>query len=334
MSAKKEVSVRFIAARCGVSTATVSRVLNNDDSVADATRRKALQVLEQYHYEAPTAPASKVSKIGVVIVSSQSDYYHAVLGQIGRWFRDRGTSTIAMNTEGVPGYLTTALDTLYDSNVQGVILVSCEYLAVRERLHGKIPHVWIDCNNLPEETGSICQVQSDHYVSGRLAARELLSRNCRKPILLMGAHATHRSEDRRRGFVEEYKASGITVSKDQIVTLPGIQSHVTESQEMIRYLVTKGFAFDGVFAMSDERALGAYMGIVKMGLHIPETISLVGFYGISNACTQVLNITCVQQNVQLLTRQACEMLVRLINREPIEEKRIIIPTNLLPGQTT
>ena len=334
MSAKKDVSVRFIAEQCGVSTATVSRVINNDDSVTDATRRKVLQVLEQYHYEAPAAPVSKVSKIGVVIVSSQSDYYHAVLGHIGRWFRDRGISAIAINTEGVPGYLTKALGTLYDSNVQGIILVSCEYLSVRERLHGKIPHVWIDCNDPPEETGNICQIQSDHYVSGRLAAKELFSRGCRRPVLLTGVHTTRRSDDRRRGFVEEYAAHGIAIRDEQIVALPGIQSHVTESQEMTRYLVTKGFDFDGVFAMSDGRALGAYMGVVKMGLRVPDDVRIVGFDGVSDACARVLNITCVQQNVPLLARRACETLMRLMEREPVEEKRVIVPTNILPGQST
>lgn len=334
MSAKKEVSVRFIAERCGVSTATVSRVINNDDSVTDATRRKVLQVLEEYRYEAPAPPASKVSKIGVVIVSSQSDYYHSVLGHIGRWFRDRGIGTIAINTEGVPGYLPTALSALYDSNAQGVILVSCDYLSVRERLHGRIPHVWIDCNDPPEETGNICQAQSDHYVSGRLAAKELLLRGSQKPILLTGVHATRRSEDRRRGFVEEYEERGIAIQNERIVALPGIQSHVTESQEIIRYLVTKGFEFDGVFAMSDGRALGAYMGLVKMGLRVPDDVRIVGFDGVSDACTQVLNITCVQQNIPLLARRACETLMRLMEREPIAEKRVIVPVNLLPGQTT
>ncbi|MBQ9647769.1 MAG: LacI family DNA-binding transcriptional regulator [Oscillospiraceae bacterium] len=334
MAAKKKVSVRFIAAQCGVSTATVSRVINNDDSVTDATRRRVLQVLEQYHYEAPAAPAPKVSKVGVVIVSSRSDYYHAVLGGIGRWFRDRGTSTIAINTEGVSGYLPTALDTLYDSNVQGVILVSCDYLAVREHLHSKIPHVWIDCNDRPDATAGICQVQSDQYVSGKLAAQELLSKGCKKPIVLTGAHATHRSDDLLNGFRNEFAANGITVEHEQIVALPDIKEYVTESQEMIRYLVTKGFAFDGVFATSDERALGAYMGVVKMGLTVPDGVRIVGFDGISDACTEVLNITCVQQNVQLLTRYACEMLMRLIAREAICDKRVVVPTNILPGQTT
>ena len=334
MAAKKKVSVRFIAEQCNVSTATVSRVLNNDGSVTESTRRKVLQVLEQYNYEAPAAPPSKVSKIGVVIVSSQSDYYHSVLGNIGRWFRDRGISTIAINTEGMPGYLPTALDTLYDSGIQGVVLVSCDYLSVREHLHSKIPHVWVDCNDPAEETAQICQVQSDHYVSGKLAAQELLSKGCKKPIVLTGVHATHRSRDRLNGFRDEYAAGGIEIGAEQVIALPGIKEHVAESQEMIRYLVTKGFAFDSVFAMSDGRALGAYMGAVKVGLSIPSDVKIVGFDGISPACTDVLNITCVQQNIQLLTRNACELLMRLITRETITEKRIIVPTSLLPGQTT
>ena len=334
MAAKKKVSVRFIAAKCGVSAATVSRVINNDDSVTGATRHKVLQVLEQYNYEAPAAPAPKVSKVGVVIVSSQSDYYHAVLGGIGRWFRDRGVGTIAINTEGVPGYLPTALATLYDSNVQGVILVSCDCLSVREHLHSKIPHVWIDCNDPPDETANICRVQSDHYVSGKLAAQELLSRGCKKPILLTSVRTTQGNDDRLGGFIDEFAAGGIAVEREQIVSLPGIKGPVAESQELLCYLATKGFSFDGVFATSDECALGAYMGAVRMGLNIPDDVKIIGFGGVSDACTGVLNFTCVQQNIRLLARYACEMLMRLIAREPIPDKRVVVPTSILPGQTT
>lgn len=334
MAKKKEISVRFIAEQCGVSTATVSRVLNNDESVKAATRIKVRDVLEQYHYEVPPAPLPKVSKVAVVIVSSESDYYDTVLAQIGRYFRERGTGVIAMNTEGTPNYLPTALDTLYDSNVQGIILLSCDYLSVRERLHSKIPHVWIDCNDPPEATGQICQVQSDHLISGSMAAQELLRKGCRKPIILTGTHKTHRSRDRMNGFAAELAAAGVHIEPEQVIALPCIKRHVTESQEIIRYLVTKGMDFDSIFAMNDGWALGAYMGVSKTDLKIPQDVKLVGFDGISSACTEVLNITCIQQNVTLLTRYACEMLVELMNQRPVENKRIIVPTTILPGQTT
>lgn len=333
MPQKKQVSIRFIASKAGVSTATVSRVLNNDNSVTENTRRKVLQVMEQYNYEAPSAPPSKVSKIGVIIVSSQSDYYHAVLGNIGMYMRERGIGVVAMNTEGFPNYLPVALDTLYDSNVQGMILVGCDYCSIKEHLHSKIPHVWVDCNDPVEQTGAICQVQSDHLISGGMAAQELIKKGCKRPVALTGATRTHRSEDRLNGFIAEFASNGIVLSEEQIVSVPGLKSYVAESQEIIQYLITKGTEFDSVFATNDGLALGSFVGAQKMGVKIPEQVKLIGFDGISAACTEVLNISCIQQNVKLMSRYASEMLLKLIEREPIQQRRIIVPTTILPGQT-
>ena len=231
-------------------------------------------------------------------------------------------------------FLSIALETLYDSNVEGVILVSCDYLSVRDKLHSKISHVWIDCNDPPGQTGKICQVQSDHLISGSLAAQELLRRGCKKPIIITGVHNTHRSNDRLNGFVAEFTAKGMDIPPGQVISLPGIKSHVTESQEMIRYLLTKGTNFDSVFAMNDGWAMGAYMGLTRAGIAVPENVKLVGFDGISPACTEVLNITSIQQNVTLLSQYACEMLLCLIERKTIAKNLVIVPTTVLPGQTT
>ena len=333
MAQRKQTTVRQIAEQVGLSTATVSRVLNNDPRVTEATRRRVLAAMELLQYEAPSAPEPKVHKVGVIIVSSYSDYYHTVLGQLGMYFRDRGIGVVAMNTEGAPGYLTTAMNTLYDSNIQGLILVSCDYLSIKEQLYSKIPHVWVDCNDRPEETVGICQVQSDHLVSGSMAAQALLEKGCRNPLVLSGAHVTHRTADRLHSFVAEFATQGILIPEDHIIPLPGLKNQVTESQEMLRYLITKGLEFDSIFAMTDGKAMGAYMGVLKMGLRIPEDVKLVGFDGVSPACTEVLNITSIQQNVPLLAQSAGEMLLKLIRREPVEQKRIIVPTNLLPTPT-
>lgn len=334
MAQRKQMTVRSIAEACGLSTATISRVLNNDPNVADATRKRVLKALEESGYEAPSVPEPRVHKIGVIIVSSQSDYFHAVLGQIGMFFRNLGVSTVAMNTEGMPGQLTNAMNTLYDSNIQGLIFVSCDYESIKEHLHSKIPHVWVDCNDLPAETAGICRVQSDHLVSGSMAAQALMEKGCSNPLVLTNAHVTHRGADRLRGFVAEFATKGILIDEDHMISLPGIKSEVTESQEMIRYLMTKGMEFDSIFAMTDSKAMGAYMGCMKMGLRIPEDVKLVGFDGVAPACTEVLNITSVQQNVPLLAQYAGEMLLKQIKKQPVEQKRIVVPTNLLPGQTT
>ena len=333
MSQRKKISIRFIAEQCGVSTATVSRVINNDSSVTDSTRRTVLDALEKYEYAASSVTPPKVSKIGTVIVSSHSDYYHAVLGNIGIYMRDRGIGTVAMNTEGQTGHLPFVLDTLYDANVEGLILVGCDYLSIREHLHSKIPHLWIDCNDRPEKTEHIYRVDSDHLVSGSMAAQELLRKGCKKPILLTGTQIGNREKDRIKGFEQEFAAQGLPLAEEQIVHLPELKSSVTESQEMLRYLLSKGADFDSIFAMNDACALGAYVGIRNSGLLIPDDIKLIGFEAVSDACTEVLNITSVQLNVKLITRSACEMLLDRIEKRPVLEKRIVIPTSILPGQT-
>lgn len=131
-----------------------------------------------------------------------------------------------------------------------------------------------------------------------------------------------------------FASGGIILDDSQIIALPGLKSHVTQGQEMVRYLITRDTDFDGVFAMNDGWAMGAYIGLTQSGLRVPEDVKLVGFDGISKACTEVLNITSIQQNVPLLARYAGEMLLQLIAREPAAEKRIIVPTNVLYGRTT
>ena len=112
-----------------------------------------------------------------------------------------------------------------------------------------------------------------------------------------------------------------------------MRPHVTEGKDIIQYLVTKGTEFDGVFAISDGRAIGCYMGLQKMGKRIPQDVKLMAFDGIAEANISVLGITSIQQNVELMTKSACELLLKQIKNEKIEERHILVPAGVLPGQT-
>ena len=333
MSHKKKISVRFIAEESGVSTATVSRVLNHDKNVSETTRKKVLRILEKYEYEAPAAPPSKVTKIGVLVPTGQSDYYMTLLREIGFYYRQRNIHVIACNYEEQKDYIPSALETLYDSNISGLILIACDYQSIKEHLLAKIPHVWIDCNDAPTDSSNICQVQSDHYVAGKIAAQELIRKNCVRPIIMTNATLSHRSFDRINGFRSVFEENHIPFADSQIIYMPRIKNFFAESQETIRYMVTRGDQFDSIFAINDIRSLGALVGLQQMNLKVPDDIKLIGFDGISIACNSILNITCIQQNIELLTINACDMLSKLMNQEAVLEKRILVPTTLLGGQT-
>jgi len=333
MAKRKNVSVKFIAEKCGVSTATISRVINGDNKVSESTREKVLSAFKEYNYKYPEKSSTlSRKKIGVITTVSNQDYFASLLHEIINYMAEYDFSVISYSMGRGKFSLKEGLETLYDSNVSGIIIISGDYVSVKDFLLPSIPHVWIDCNDAPEDTADICTVQSDQYVSGCLAARALISQSCKHPIMIMSTRQSIRREERKKGFFDEFQRAGIVLGPDNIVEVETTKDGFTDSREAIRYLIAKGVSFDSVFAISDWRALGAYTGAISMGKRVPEDICIIGFDGVSLACKSV-NITSVQQNTRRLSQCSCDQLLHLMRGEDVPERHIIIPTDILPGQT-
>lgn len=329
---KKDVNIRYIAEKCGVSTATVSRVLNNGN-VAEKTRQKVLNALEQYGYFAEKEYSPKIKKVGVIMRINNRDYNTEVLYYVTEYFHQRGIQVVASYTDKDYNRIPEALETLYDAGIAGMLFMTCPYQQIKDRLNLRIPHVWLDCNDSRSVTQEICCTQSDHYTSGQMAAIELIKHDGRKPIMITGPECTHRTMDRNRGFTAEYEKRGIKLDEERFIYLPNFKDVFSESREMVRYLLTKNYDFDSIFAIGDWRALGAYSGVESMGRKIPEDIKIIGFDGISLASKSVLNITCIQQNVDQMAHNACAQLDALMKGEKVKQKHVIVPTGILTGQT-
>lgn len=330
---RKSVSIQMIADRCGVSTATVSRVLNSDARVAEATRKRIVEAMAECGYQPPAPPVSRIKKVGLIVDTQINDYYRALMIHLHDALLDQGLQTITASLGYRKEALPTILRTIYDSNVCGVILITCDYLSISPILNRRLPHVWIDCNDPPDQTEDICQVQSDQYVSGVLAAQELYRKGCRKPIILTGSFLSHRTKERFQGFRSEFEKHGVTVGEDRIIQTPRVRDALDESKQSIRYLIGSGYAFDGVFATSDWRALDACVVLSELGIRVPEDVRIIGYDGVSAACRAALNITCVQQDTLRIAQTACNLLCAQLDGQPIPQRRVIIPTSILPGQT-
>ena len=332
MPAKKDVSIKMISEQCGVSIATVSRVLNGNANVSEATRKKVLKAMEQSGYQ-PVLSVPDIPKAGIILDTQVNDYYNALLIKIHDALSEAGIYSISASLGYRREKLPDILRMIYDSNVCGVILITCDYLSIRSVLNQRLPHVWIDCNDPADVTGEICQVQSDQYVSGVLAAQELYRKGSLKPIILGGSIVSHRTRERIQGFFDEYQKHGIELTEECIVQTPRVREALEESKQAVRYLYSSGFAFDGVFAVSDWRALGSYLGLTEMGVRVPEDVKIIGYDGVSVATRTILNITSIQQDIVSIARNACDLLLKQMNNEPIGQKRVIVPTSVLPGQT-
>ena len=333
MAQRKTVSIQMVAEHCNVSTATVSRVINNDERVTVATRNKVLQAMKELDYQIPLVSTSSYKKIGVIVDTQVNDYYQSLIVNLHDVLLEGGYRMITASLGYQKDRLPEILKTVYDCNVLGVILITCDYLSLKDILDPRIPHVWIDCNDPYNKTEDICTVQSDHYSSGVMAAQELYRKGSRKPILLGGSAVSHRMADRFEGFRHEFQRHGIEIGEERIIPTPRVREVLDESKQTIRYLISTGFEFDGIFAISDWRALGAYLALNELDIKVPDEVHIIGFDGISAAIQTILNITCIQQNTRSIAQAAFELIHRQITGKPIHTKKIIIPTSILNGKT-
>lgn len=351
MARKKSVSVRSISALCNVSTATVSRVLNGDAHVSEATKSLVLSTAKSLGYtlKKPSNFSSEGSstlthnlvravqhrKIGIITRSISQDYYITLTQCITEYLEQFDIKVITASINKKDDNLPDVLQSLYESQVEGIILISCDYHTIKHVMSPAVSHVWIDCNDAPEQCREICTVQSDQFAGGQLAALELIAKGCKKPILLTSSSDSIRSQDRCRGFFQEFKKAQILLDeKERIYYLPLVKNVFEEAREMIRYLITKDYPFDSVFAISDWRALGVYAAVEGMNKKVPDDIRIVGFDGISLACRSVLRITSIQQNTRLLAQSACDLILSLLQGETVSAQHITIPVDLMEGQTT
>ena len=342
MPKKKKASVRSIAEACGVSTATVSRVFNNDPHVSEETKQLVLDTASKAGYvfagkEEASVPKRKDRrpKIGIITQSIHQEYYVNLTLRITEYLETFGIDVLTASFDRKKEKLPGTLELLYSSDVDGVILISCDYLSIKEHLSSTVSHVWIDCNDAPEKSLDICTVQSDQFTGGQLAALELIAKGCKAPLLLTSSSDSIRSQSRCRGFFQEFSKAGIELDQEERTKfMPLIKNVFEESRELIRYLIAKGYEFDSVFAISDWRALGVYSAVQSMNRKVPDDIRIIGFDGISLACRSVLRITSIQQNTRLLAQNACDMLMKLMQGEEIPEKHVIIPVDVMEGQTT
>ena len=262
----------------------------------------------------------------------QADYHLAIFLQIQKCLHEAGYETILF-----PLYpecdSATALNAVYQSDVSGIILVGCSYIALKSNLRAGFPHVWIDCEDAPDKTRGICRVESDHLVSGMLAAQELYRTGSVRPLIITQEKLSYRGMARIEGMRSEYKKHDISISDEQIIRVPVQGDGFTIVRDTVRYLITKGTSFDGIFCISDWRTLGAYTAVKQMGLRVPEDVRIVSFDGIARATHSVVNITAVAQNTELLARDACELLLHLIRKEGIPVRMIVVPTKIIAGAT-
>ncbi len=336
---KKNVSIKDIAELSGVSVATVSRVINNNGSFSEETRKKVLKVIEETNYETNNVAKSlrmkKSNTIGILVPDISNSFFANVVQEIESYLFEKGYSTIICNTDRNEEKELAYLRTLESKMIDGLIVISGVREFGMKSMNKNIPLVCID--RKPKDGKNTILIESNHYQGGFIATEEMIAKGSKNIAIIIHRDFLSSSQERLNGYKDALRKNNIKFQEENVINITKKKNLTkTEStKEAVLEKFREGITYDGIFALNDRLAIGAIHAALEIGLKIPEDIKIVGFDNdpISRYCYPALS-TINQDNLSL-AKQACNSLLNLID-DPhmVVEKHQVIPVNFVERETT
>ncbi len=335
MKRNKNISIKQIAELSGVSVATVSRVINNNGRFSEETREKVMKIIDEYNYTTNMAAKSlRISKsktIGLIVPDVNNGFFSELVLEIEKYFFKHGYSVFICNTNQDEEKEKSYFRSLDSKLVDGIICISAISVNPSEYIKRNIPIVFI---NNKDYKDYYC-VESDHYAGGFCATEELINSGCTHIVLLTNNRESSSVENKIKGFHDAMAKHNITVYKELKLRLDLKIGSFEDAMNAINELIDNNIYFDGIFATNEWRAHGALIALQNHNILVPDNIKIVGYDGTYVSKYSNPPITTIYQDKKNIAFKSSELLLNLINDEPVDEnKDIVIPIELIKRKTT
>ncbi|MFE5317580.1 LacI family DNA-binding transcriptional regulator [Paenibacillus sp. NPDC056579] len=271
-----DIKIVDVAAKAGVSSATVSRVLNNSSSVTAATKEKVMKIIHELGYQ-PNAAAKnlrsqKTMAIGVIVPEINNSYYAEVIKGIENKAYAMKYKVIICDTGNNKEKELEFINLLMDKTVDSMILVtplqSDEEICRLADLNYSVGIVgrYIEHPTIP------C-VFTDNVKFSRDVVNHLVEQGHREIAFLSGYADAIDSYDRLEGYLKALREHHIPFRPEWVEN--GNFSEQGGYKAMKR-LFEKKVPFTAIYSANDEMALGVYQACAELGIQIPEQLAIVG----------------------------------------------------------
>lgn len=324
-----------VAARAGVSQATVSRVLNQSAQVRKSTRDRVLHAAQTLNYKvdnnARSLRSAKVRTLALLVLEDMQDkhadinpFFLPMIGSIAAYAADQGYELVfslqsEANDWGASYCLTRP--------AEGIIFLGSKNFqtyAENFRGHDRDDDNWVVWGLDRAPDGKVC-VASDNKGGAIQAVSHLISTG-RRRIAYLGRIETDHWEfiERYQGYTEALREAGIVpdpaLSIDCSLT-------IDDGADAARRLVESGTLFDAIFASTDILALGAMRQLTSSGYRVPQDVAIIGFDDLWVCNVAWPRLSTIRQDTQMAAKILVDSVCALIEGESVTPTRI--PTQLV-----
>lgn len=333
-------TMKDIAKELGTSVATVSRALKDSPRIS-AARRQEIKEFARLHNFAPNAIAESlrysrvmpVKIIGVIVPQIIHYYFSSVLSGIEQEASSRGYRVMVAQSGEQYEREVAICQSFYENKVCGVIVSQAKdthtYTHFQKLLDAGLPLVFYDRISTGVEAS---RVVVDDYMGAFNAVSHLIEIGCHRIACYTSAMTLEISKNRYNGYKDALLKHGLKYD-DQIVRLC---DNRIDAERITPELLSMQNRPDGFFAVNDDTAIGIMYTAKRMGLRVPEQISICGFTNGERAIACDPMLTTVEQRGPEVGKQATDILIGKVEGEiPTDkmERRIVRTRLVVRGST-
>jgi len=330
---KKKITIYYVASQAHDSMATVSRVVNGNPNVKPATRKKVLDVIDRLDYR-PNAVArglasKKTTTIGVII----PDVSNMFFSSLARGIDDIATmykyNIILANSDGDSNKEVQVLNNLLAKQVDGIIFMGHR---ITEEVRGefsrsKTPVVLAGSIDPDEQVGSV----NIDYTKATEEAVSLLAKNGHEKIAFVSGALIDaiNGQNRLTGYKEGLKENNLEYNEGMIFEAP---YEFKEGLALVDRILNSGAT--AAYVTDDELAIGVLDGLYDAGVKVPDDFEIITSNNTLLTDVARPRLSSVTQPLYDIGAVATRLLTKLMNKEEIEQKTIVLPSSVMEKGST
>jgi len=308
-------TMKDVAKMAGVSTSTVSHVINNDRFVSDAIRAKVDAAIKTLNY-APSALArslklNQTHTIGMLITASSNPFYSELVRGVERSCFERGYRN---------------LETLLQKRVDGLLLLCTETHLPSPEIMSRYPSIPTVMMDWAPFEGESDVIQDNSLLGGETATQHLIDNGYTRIACITGPQDKTPARLRLEGYRKAMNRAGLAVHEGyEIIGDFEFQGGFTAMNSLLALEEPPHAVFTG----NDAMAVGAYHALYQAGLKVPQDMAVVGYDDIELARYMTPPLTTIHQPKDELGELAVDVLIHRMAQPALEQQRLFLTPELV-----
>lgn len=306
-------TINDVAKLAGVSPMTVSNVLNGHTSVREENRRKTeAAILETGYVRNESARMLKAGRsriVGLAVLEAANPFYGEFASGMEEILEDNGLSVFITSTHDLADREESTLRLFTEMRCVGLVITSTHFTDRLRTAITQAQKAGLSVVVLANENDGVeaCTVGGDDLLGGELAAKHLLETGRTRFAYVGGPEDAVVYQRRKGGFLASLRRDGHNVASE--LTIDASKDTIEGGIEIGERILSREDRPDALFAANDLIALGVLQAAVKLGIHVPDDLVVIGYDDIPFAAGAAIPLTSIGEPTREIGKVAASLLL-------------------------